>query len=96
MPKHGYIAMTQHNSHADPDLYARETEQECIDIVHDFFLSYDMEVKDGRPYSSGNESERDPESGFKCFDNIKMVNGKVAGFMHCGGQGPVASVEISL
>ena len=32
--------MTQHNSHADPDLYARETEQECIDIVHDFFLSY--------------------------------------------------------
>jgi hypothetical protein len=53
-------------------------------------------MRDGRPYDQGNETDSNPEEAFKVFDNIEMYEGKMAGFMHCGGEGPVAEIRESV
>jgi hypothetical protein len=88
--KRGYIAVTSHSSTHDKHVAYRPTYDECLDIVHNFFLSYDFEIKDGKPFDGGHGDE-----GFDCFDSVEIHNGKVAGFMHCGGDGPVAYITES-
>lgn len=86
----GYIAILKHESSADGTYQYRETKQECIDLVHEFFLSYGFEMKDGNPYDP--EHEDGDNGGFSCFDNIEIVDGKMAAFMHCDGDGPVTEI----
>jgi hypothetical protein len=94
MPKpKGFIVVTKHNSSADPHLAYRETYDECVNIVHEHFLSYDCEIKDGRAYDPDNDDGKD--GGFKCLSNVKMHNGKVAQYTHADGDGPVAFIEES-
>ena len=89
----GFVAVTKHNSSADPHIAHRETYDECVEIVHNHFLSYDCELKDGKPFDKGNEDKDDKDAGFKCFSNVKMHNGKVAQYTHCDGDGPVAYIQ---
>jgi hypothetical protein len=90
----GYIAVMKHEDSSDGTLSFRSTYDECVDLVHEFFLDYDFEVKDGKPYDSGHESGNPNDTEpFDCFDDVKMYNGKVAGFTHCNGSGPVAVIR---
>jgi len=90
-----YVAIMKHDSGADPTVAARESYDEVVDVVHKFFLDHDFEIRDGKPYDSGND-DGTPKSGFKVFDNVKMHKGKVAEFMHCDGDGPVADIVESI
>lgn len=91
IPK-GFIAITKSESSSEPTVQFRETYEECVDLMHEHFLSYDFEVIDGRPYDDGNSSDEDPEEGYDCFDNIVMHGDKVAGFSHCDGDGPEGEI----
>lgn len=87
----GYIAIMKHESSSEGTL---STYEECVELTHEYFLSYDFEVKDGKPYDSGHETGDDVETEpFDCFDDVKMHNGKVAQFVHCGGDGPVVEIR---
>ena len=91
----GFIIDCRHDGSSEcrPEFF--QTYEEAVNEVHDFFLSYGFEVRDGRPFDSGheNDSPGHEEDGFKCFDNIDMHGDKVAGFMHCDGDGPVADIH---
>ena len=90
----GFIAVTKHDSSSDGDMYHRDTYKECVDIVHEHFLGYGFEIKDGKPYDSGNDSEDgSDDDGFSVFDNVEMFEGKVAGFSHADGDGPEGEIE---
>lgn len=82
----------KHNSTADGSYAARPTKEECAELVHDFFLSYDFEMRNGKPYDPGHEDESNSNEAYKVFDNVELYKGKMAGFMHCGGDGPVAEI----
>ena len=88
-----FIAITKHNSGSDGSFSARGSYPECVDIVHAFFLSYDFELKDGKPFDEGNDDEK--EGGFDVFSNVTLYDGKVAGFTHAGGDGPVGEIHKS-
>ena len=87
-----YLTITGHDSGADKSYEKSKTYDEAVDKLHDFFLSYDFIVKDGKPYDEGHGEYPDPE-GFKCFTSVIMHNGKVAQFTHCDGDGPVGEIE---
>ena len=88
----GYIAILKHDGSSDGSMCFRPTYQECVDLVHEFFLDYDFEMKDGKPYDSGHEGS-DPNAPYTCFDAVEIHNGKMAGFIHCYGDGPVAEIR---
>jgi hypothetical protein len=88
-----FIAITKHNSGADGSLATRKSYGECVDIVHAFFLSYDFELKDGKPFDEGNDDGK--EGGFEVFTNVTLYDGKVAEFTHAGGDGPVGEIRRS-
>jgi len=89
----GYLVETGHNSGYENSFFVK-TEDEAIEEVHDFFLSYDFEIIDGKPYDAGNDDGEN--GGFEAFgDQWKVIehNGefKVTRFVHCDGDGPVGS-----
>ncbi len=89
----GFISITKHNSGSDGDLTYRNSYDECVELNHEFFLDYDFEIKDGKPFDSGNDDDKN--GGFECFSNIVIHNGKIAEFTHCDGDGPVAEIRKS-
>jgi len=86
-----FIAITRHNSDADSSYSVKKTYQEAVDEVHDHFLSYDFEMKDGKPFDSGNDDGED--GGFRCFSGVVIFEGKVAEFTHCDGEGPEGEIR---
>jgi len=88
----GFIADCRHDSGAATHPSYRETYDECVDIVHKFFLGYGFEIRDGRPYDSGNAFNDNDPRGYEVFCDVKIHNGKIAEFMHCDGEGPVAYI----
>ena len=92
--KKGFIAITKHNSSSDGDYSHKATYEEAVDEVHQCFLDYDFEIRDGKPYDPGHESS-DPTSteAFDCLSDVIMFNGKVAQFTHCNGDGPEGEIR---
>jgi len=89
-----FVAVMKHDHSADGTIASRPTYREAVMAVHKFFLSYGFKMKDGKPYDDGNEDGAD--GGFTCFDDVKLHDGKVAQFTHCGGEGPVAFIRKSV
>ena len=100
-----YIAAVGHDYSAEKDFKAG-TMEECVKYVHEFFKSYDFEVINGQPWDGGNSSitaaqadSQPNDDGFTCFSNVTMevINGEdlIAGFSHCDGDGPCASISES-
>lgn len=90
-----YIVTLQHNSGAEERVTARESYADAVDIVYNFFLSYDFEIKNGKPWDGGNANPLKPNAGFEVFTDVKMFGMKVVQFTHCGGDGPVAKIKQS-
>ena len=88
----GFIAVMKHTGTSDGSMYFRKTYEEAVDEVHDHFLSYDFEVRDGKAYDPGHEGD-DPNEPFNCFNNVEFYNGKVSQFWHCHGDGPEGWVQ---
>jgi hypothetical protein len=91
--KKSYLVYTLHDSSSDASPILAKNYDQAVDHVHDYFLSYDFYLKDGRPYDDGNESEDDPEEGFSVFSQVELYNGKVARFTHSDGDGPMAWIS---
>jgi hypothetical protein len=94
IPK-GFIAVMKHESSSDPYLAFRPTYEEAVDEVHEHFLSYDFEIRDGKAYDPGHEDDRPGKESepFDCFDQVKYHNGKVSQYWHCNGDGPEAWIQ---
>lgn len=93
IPK-GFIAITKHDSSSDPTVRFRTTYKECVDVVHNHFLSYDFEIKNGLPFDEGHYTQGSTRyTGHQCFDNVTLVDGKIASYCHCDGDGPIAYIE---
>jgi hypothetical protein len=90
-----FVAITKHNDTGSPEISARQTYDECVEIVHEHFLGYGFIVKDGQPYDPGHENPKKPDDAIKCFSNVIMHNNKVAQFIHCDGDGPVGEIKQS-
>jgi hypothetical protein len=86
-----YITSCQHNSGADANLNCFDNMEDAVNEIHEFFLSYDLEIRDGRPFDYGNDDGE--EGGFDCID-AEMYGDKVQSFVHCDGDGPVAFIQI--
>jgi len=89
----GYIAIVKHNGGSEGELSHRKTYKECVDIVHNFFLSYGFEIKDGKAFDEGNHIG--DNDGFEVFTDVVLYRGKVANFTHCEGDGPIAEIRKS-
>lgn len=91
----GYITVCKHNSGAEPHIRHFKDKQDAVNEIHNFFLSYDFELKSGKPYDDGNDDGNggDSDNGFDCFDEYKKYKGKICSFMHCSGDGPIAYFE---
>ncbi len=92
-----YIAIMawDNGSVGQPDtLQVFETSEEAESAIHDFFLSYDFELREGKPFDPNN-CDDNRGFGFEVFSNFEVKNDKVVKFMHCGGDGPVAFVRQS-
>lgn len=85
-----FVVDMRHDATGDPDLAVFSNYDEAVDRAHEFFESYDFEVRDGKPFDPGHGEDQTD-----VFDNVKMHNGKVAEFMHCGGDGPVCWIRKS-
>ena len=85
-----FTVLMWHEAGSDTQVKTRESYDEAVEAAHKFFLSYGFQVKDGVPYDADNDDGKD--GGKTVFDNVKMHNGKVAGFMHFGGEGPICSI----
>jgi hypothetical protein len=88
-----FIAITKHDSGADGSYASRDTYEECVEIVHAFFLAYGFEIRDGKPFDDGHDDGKN--GGYIPFNNVIMHNGKIARFMHCDGDGPIAEIRES-
>ena len=94
MNKDIWIAILRHDDSAEPTLKAG-TYSECVDAVHDYFLSYGFEIIDGVPYDKGNDLQNG--EGYACFDDVIMYGKyKISAFSHCNGDGPVCSIIKSI
>lgn len=85
-----YVVDMRHEFTAEPKYAVAKSLEEAAVQAQDFFEAYEFEIRDGKPFDSGNDDGA--EGGFACFDNVKMRDGKMLEFMHCGGQGPVCRV----
>lgn len=85
-----YLAHCLHSSDSDSEPSAHKTYGGAIDAIHEHFLSYGFEIKDGRPFDSGNDDGR--EGGFEVFSGVLIVDNKVAQFTHCDGEGPIGFI----
>lgn len=86
-----YVVDMRHDSGADPKFAVRKTYFGAVQVAHKFALDHGFEIRDGKPFDPGNDTEGTTE-GFDCFDNVKMHDGQIAGFMHCGGEGPCCKI----
>lgn len=90
-----YLAYLRHNEDADnfPKIY------DDYDIaalaVHNFFLSYGFEIRNGKPYDPGHDTGEQNCDTSKYFKDFKVVNGRVVSFKHCDGEGPTAWISFS-
>lgn len=84
-----YIAIVKHNSTGNPSVKSKKTYDAAVDVVHKHFLSYDFELKDGKPYDPGHAPG---QHAFDCFSDVIIHEGKVAQFTHCDGDGPVGEI----
>lgn len=90
----GFIAITKHNGSSEGDMAFRLTYEEAVDEVHECFLDYDFEIRDGKAYDPGHESgDPNDTEPYDCFDAVKIHNGKVCQFYHCNGDGPEGWIE---
>lgn len=85
-----YLAHCLHNSDSDSDPSAHKTYEGAVDAINEHFLSYDFEIKDGRPFDGGNDDGVD--GGFEVFTGVIIRDGKVAQFTHCDGEGPIGFI----
>jgi len=93
--KRYYVAITGHNSTAEMHHVVKENYEEAVQVVHEHFLSYGFEVRDGKPYDPDRPYNPNYE-GSAPFDNVVMYeNRMVASFMHAEGDGPVGEVKES-
>ena len=88
-----YITSCQHNHGADANLNCFDNIDDAVNEIHEFFLSYDMELRDGRPYDPDNASFEGDPKGFNCIKG-ETYNGKVSGFTYKGGDGPMAFIQL--
>lgn len=88
-----WIADRRHEATADPKLKVCRSHREAVEAVHAFFLGYGFELRGGVPYDPGHASYDGDPDGFKPFDDVKVDDGKVASFMHAGGEGPTACIR---
>jgi predicted SpoU family rRNA methylase len=86
-----FLAITRYDSGSDSDYVLKDTLEEAVQAVHDFFLSYDFEIKGERPFDPSHEDFN--EGGFKIFSNIIMYGEKVQQFTHCDGDGPEGEIR---
>lgn len=90
-----YVVRTGHDQGAledHPDVEIFDNYEDAVDMAHKFFLGYDFEIRDGKPFDAGNDDGK--QGGFECFEGVVMYAGKVAEFSHCGGDGPVCCIDI--
>ncbi len=85
-----YVVDMRHDSGSDPTFAVRKWFFGAVQVAHKFAQDYDIEVKDGKPFDLGNDDGN--QGGFKCFTNVKMHNGQIAEFTHCGGDGPCCTI----
>lgn len=83
----------KHDANGDPHVKAG-SHKECVDAVHEHFLSYDFEIRDGQPFDGGHDDGG--HGGFACFSNVEICYGKISGYSHCDGDGPVANIVESV
>ncbi len=93
--KKQFIAITARDAMSDKDMVVRDTYEKAVDIIHNDFLDYDFELRNGRPYDYGHEDKNDPEAAYRVFDNVVIHNGKVASYSHCNGDGPIGEIRES-
>jgi hypothetical protein len=88
-----FLAYTLHDSSSDCPPSKYKSYDLAVDAVNEFFNSYDFELKNGLPYDDGNSSYEDDPDGYIVFSEVKMHDGKISQFTHCGGDGPLAWIE---
>jgi hypothetical protein len=92
-----FVVIMKHNSSASGNVAVKPTIEEALEVSHRFFLSYDFQVINGKPWDGGNSRVREnpapDDEGFDAFDNVQMLGDKVLTFMHCGGDGPVCEIK---
>jgi len=98
----GYLVETGHDSSYATSIFVK-TYDEAVDTVHQFFLSYDFIIKDGKPFDGGNDDGKSegwdvfgegPESEHSDWEIIEHKGElKVIKFIHCDGDGPVANIR---
>jgi hypothetical protein len=88
--KKKYITSCQHEYGADAQLDCFDNMEDAVNEIHEFFLSYGFEIRDGKPFDSGNDDGE--QGGFECFE-YEMYGDKVQSFVHCDGDGPVADIQ---
>jgi len=91
----GFIVETGHDSGYESGEFV-SSEDEAINMVHEFFLDYDFEIREGKPYDAGNDAGTARDDGFSCFGDYWTIithegQQKVTNFTHCDGEGPVGS-----
>ena len=89
-----YYTVCKHNSGAEPHLDSFDHLDDAVDVIHKWFLRYEFEMRDGKPYDAGNSTIENDSEGFRCFSNVEIHNGKVSCFTHCHGDGPVAYIKV--
>lgn len=88
-----FVVDMRHSMISDAKFVVATTYDKAVEIAHEFFLSY-FEIKDGKAFDGAND---DGSTGaFDCFDDVEYHDGKVAGFIHFGGDGPYCSIEKSV
>jgi hypothetical protein len=99
----GYIVSLGHDSSYEKGTFVKRYDQ-AVNKVHEFFLSYDFEIRDGKPFDPGNDDGG--KGGFEIFGDgpedheypdWKVIEHdgelKVIKFIHCDGDGPVGSIR---
>jgi len=86
----GFIALTMHNSSSEPTAQFRVSYEECVDLVHEHFLSYGFKMEKGKPFDPGHDDGAD--GGFESFDEVIVHGDKIAEFSHCDGDGPIGKI----
>lgn len=85
-----YVLMTGHDMGYKRPERVSPDKTKLDAAAHAFFLSYGFELKNGKPYDSGNEDGA--TGGFDVFNDVEMEGEQVVQFVHCGGEGPVCEI----
>lgn len=91
--KKQYISICKHNASANPYIEVHDSYEEAVNKVHDWFVSYDGEIRNGKPYDYSDALYDDDPRGYDIYTNVQMHNGKVASFTHSNGDGPEGKIQ---